>query len=275
MSEKVFKAVIPVAGLGTRMGPLARVFPKEMFPLGCKPMIQLALEEAIGAGIREVCVVIKEGKEIIRDYILKGIQHGSDNEGKRLLQSCRLIFVYQKGRDGLGGALRPARPFVGQDPFLMIIPDQLLCSVKASASRQLLSQYKFDFPVVFSSMVKVPKKEVGYFSSSLGFVIDSKKILPGHPIRISRVRSVAETQRSFAGLPYEIRGFARTVFPPAIFAYLGRRFSNPKTGEVDLWKTFREFPKRLPHYGCLLKGHPCDLGTLPGYYRYLDRFIDI
>jgi UTP--glucose-1-phosphate uridylyltransferase len=272
---KVFKAVIPVAGLGTRMGPLARFLPKEMFPLGRTPMIQLALEEAIGAGIREICVVIREGKEIIRNYILKGTQHGSENKGKGLLRSCRLTFVYQKSWDGLGGALMVARPFVGQDPFLMVLPDQLLCSAKGSASRQLLSQYKFTFPAVLSSMVKVPKKEVEYFSSSIGFILDSKKVLPGHPVSISGVRSVAETHRFFAGLPYEIRGFARTIFPPAIFAYLGRRFANPKTGEVDLWKTFREFPKRLPHYGCLLTGRPCDLGTLPGYYRYLDLFLDI
>ena len=184
-----------------------------------------------------------------------------------------MTFVYQKSRAGLGAALRVARRFVGQDSFLMIIPDQLLCSDKASASQQLLSQYKYDSPVVLSSRVKVPRKEVGYFPSSIGFVIDSKKILPRHPVRISRVRSVAETQRSFAGLPYEIRGFARTVFPSGMFGYLGCRFSNPKTGAVDRWKTFKEFPKTIPHFGCLLTGRACDVGTFQGYCYYLPFFL--
>ena len=94
MSEKVFKAVIPVAGLGTRMGPLARVFPKEMFPLGCKPMIQLALEEAIGAGIREVCVVIKEGKE----NIFEGVKQGGKTKEKEEKKQVEEKSVNEKGR---------------------------------------------------------------------------------------------------------------------------------------------------------------------------------
>lgn len=254
------------------MRPLSSVLPKEMLPLGREPIIQLAVEEAIAAGIHEICIVIRREKEIIRDYLLKGAFQGPDGVVRSHLQSCKLTFAYQKRRDGLGGALGAARPFVGNDPFLMIIPDQLLLSARASASRQLLSQYKFDRPVVLSSMVKVPKKEVEYFRGSRGFAIEAEKVSYRRPLPISEVHSEARTRRSFVNLPYEIRGFGRTVFPAAIFAYLGRGFINPRTAEMDLSRTFKEFPKKIPHYGCLLKGQACDLGTFAGYYHYLPFF---
>jgi UTP-glucose-1-phosphate uridylyltransferase len=74
-------------------------------------------------------------------------------------------------------------------------------------------------------------------------------------------------------MPYEVRGFGRTVFPAAIFPYLSRKYVNRKTGEIDLWKTFKKFPKTIPHFGCLLQGRACDLGTLEGYYHYLPLFV--
>ncbi len=256
-----------------RMRPLSTVLPKEMFPLGRKPMIQFAVEEAISADIDEICIVIRKGKEIIRDYFSKVVLQDSDAAVKARLPSCKITFAYQQKSDGLGGALRAARPFVGRDPFLMIIPDQLLYSARASASQQLVSQYAFDRPVVLSSMVKVPKKEVEYFRGSRGLVVDAPRIQYHRPLAISRVQSDATIHRSFIRASHEIRGFGRTIFPTAIFAYLSRGFINSKTGEIDLWKTFKEFPKKIPHYGCLLMGRACDLGTLAGYYHYLPLFL--
>lgn len=275
MGSKVFKAVIPAAGRGTRMRPLSRVLPKEMMPVGRKPMIQLAIEEAIAAGIHDICIVIRKEKEIIRDYLLKRALQGPDSSARTVLQSCKLTFAYQKKWDGLGGALGAAKSFVGQDSFLMIIPDQLLIGGQRSlASRQLVSRYKFAEPVVLSSMVKIPKRDVNYFHGSRGFVLDGSRARYGRPVAISRVQSEVHTRRSFTQLSYEIRGFGRTVFPAAIFPYLGHKFINLKTGEIDLWKTFQKFPDKIPHFGCLLIGRACDLGTFDGYRHYLPFFLD-
>ena len=272
MGRKVFKAVIPAAGRGMRMRPFSLVLPKEMMPLGRKPMIQFAVEEAVAAGIHEVCIVIRRGKEIIKDYLLKGTLHGSDGF-ERVLRSCRLTFAYQKKWDGLGGALWVARTFVGRDPFLMIIPDQLFHSRSRSPSQQLLSRYQFTHPVVLSSMVKIPKREISYFRGSKGFVLAGGRSHGSKAEPISRILSDAETSRSFLNRAYEIRGFGRTIFPAAIFAYLDQRYINPRSGEIDLSRTFKEFPKKFPNYGYLLIGRACDLGSWAGYCHYLPFFL--
>ena len=276
MGRKVFKAVIPAAGRGMRMRPISLVLPKEMMPLGRKPMIQAAVEEAASAGIREVCIVIRKGKEITKDHLLhRALQSPGGVAGTRR-RSCKLTFVYQRSWDGLGGALRAARRFVGQDPFLMIIPDQFLIAQRFSASQQLLSQYEFEPPVVLSSMVEIPKREAVYFHGSRGFVIDAdvRRTLVRRPLPITRLGSEAETRKAFRRLPYEVRGFGRTIFPAAIFPYLSRRFVNHGSGEIDLGKTFKEFPNRIPHFGSLLAGRACDVGTFDGYYHYLPFFLD-
>ena len=264
MPGGVFKAVIPAAGRGLRMRPFSLVLPKEMMSLGRKTMIQLAVEEAIAAGIREICIVVRKGKEIIQTYLLNKDVRGA-------WQSCRLTFVQQKRWDGLGGALNAAKGFVGKDAFLMIIPDQFLVARRFSASQQLVSQYDFKLPVVLSSMVRIPKNEANYFRGARGFVTDTSVGRTRCPI--VRLRTEWETRRAFDSMPYEVRGFGRTVFPAAIFPYLSRKYVNRKTGEIDLWKTFKKFPKTIPHFGCLLQGRACDLGTLEGYYHHLPLFV--
>jgi UTP--glucose-1-phosphate uridylyltransferase len=272
MAQKVFKVVIPAAGLGIRMRPISMVLAKEMMPVGRKLLIQLAVEEAIAAGVWDICVVIRRGKEAIRDYLRWGRRHAFGNSTTKKLRGCKLTFVYQARRDGLGGALRVARPFVGREPFLMILPDQFLLGHNSSASRQLLAQYRFDQPAVLSSMVKIPKREIDYFRGCRGFITDG--VSSRHPVPISRMQSEFQTRRSFARLPYEIRAFGRTVFPATIFSYLGAKFVNRHTGEIDLWKTYQKFPKEIPHFGCLLQGRACDVGTLDRYYHFLPSLVD-
>ena len=155
----------------------------------------------------------------------------------------------RKGRHGSNSSCRSG----------MRMPGQLILRGQPSASRQLLSQYQFDWYVFLSSMVTVLKKEVDSFSRSLGFVVDSKKIIRAGPMRISRARSVAKTRQLFGKLTYEIRG-------------LGRRLSNAKTREFYLRMNVGGISKGLPHFSWLLTDHPSDLGILPGYYRFLDFF---
>src|SRR6185312_8049653 len=93
--------------------------------VGRKPMIQHAVEEVIASGIDEVCIVIRRGKEIIRDYFRKA-QARAHNDSEQSIGSCEFTFLYQPEPRGLGDALLQARPFVGNDSFVMVIPDQLM-----------------------------------------------------------------------------------------------------------------------------------------------------
>src|SRR5215210_5964109 len=120
------KAVIPAAGFGTRMLPITKSIPKEMLPVGRKPMIQHLLEEAVGAGLRQVCIVIREGKEVIRDYFCSPYAKAekrdeSIDELERLVNNCELSFRYQERPAGLGDALLQARDFAGGESFVMMI----------------------------------------------------------------------------------------------------------------------------------------------------------
>ena len=114
----VTKAVIPSAGLGTRLLPLTRAIPKELLPAGTIPLIQLAVEEAVAAGIREVCIVLRRGKEATRNYFVGGAAAvPATSAGRRLaalLGACRVAFAWQPGPRGLGDAMRCAKDFVGR-----------------------------------------------------------------------------------------------------------------------------------------------------------------
>lgn len=256
----VNKAVIPAAGRGVRMLPMTKVVPKELFPVGRKPMIQHAVEEAIASGIENICVVIHKEKESIRDYLEEEFLTGANR--------CELTFAYQEERLGLGDALARAGDFVGRDPFVMIIPDQLLLS-RPPATLQLVRGCE-DVGGIWSSMVRIPQGEARYFVGSRGYDFER---LGRNRYAIKMIYSDREAAERYKEQAFQIRGFGRTVFPAAVLEYFGRGFINPETGEVDLLKSIEEFIKSNPHYGTFLKGRALDLGTLPGYYYFLRKML--
>jgi UTP--glucose-1-phosphate uridylyltransferase len=271
----VEKAVIPAAGLGSRMLPITRSIPKEMLPVGRKPMLQHVVEEAAASGITQVCIVIREGKEVIRDYF--DLKHPPASqtdktiaELEELMANCRCTFVTQKHQLGLGNALLEARDFVGTDSFVMMIPDQLLFGAAPAAS-QLLRHWR-PGEVIWSSLLRLPKEERSFFVGARG--VEYAETGAGEVV-ISKHLTEEETRRAHSGLGYEVRGFGRTIFPPAIFDYLGPAFVNPRSGEVDLLKTFEACFEKLKVLGIWLEGEPFDLGTFQSYYHYLPKLWEL
>lgn len=268
MSE--LKAVIPAAGLGSRMLPVTKEVPKELLPAGGKPAIQHVVEEAVASGIRQVCVVIREGKESVRDHFLRrrpeALKRGSAiEELEELVARCELTFVYQREQRGLGDALLQAREFVGRQPFMMMIPDQL-ARATPPAARQLARHRPPGDTAVWSSLVRVPKGERDLFPGARGFehAVDAG----GEVLTLGRLLEEEETRAAYARAEYELRGFGRTIYPPEVFEHLGRDYANPLTGEVDLARTFAALTRRVAHKGVVLDGDFFDLGTFAGYYRY-------
>ncbi|HEV2915727.1 MAG TPA: sugar phosphate nucleotidyltransferase [Pyrinomonadaceae bacterium] len=272
------KAVIPAAGLGSRMLPFTKAVPKELLPVGRKPMIQHVLEEALLSGVKRVCIVIREGKEIIRDYLCaphpeSHKRDASIDELERLVDGCELSFVYQTRPAGLGDAIFQAREFVADDPFVVMIPDQLLLS-GVPATLQLIEGFKGESSIR-SSLLRLPKGDVPFFAGARGveFETGDEAASGAGPLSIRRLQTEEETRAAYRDSAYELRGFGRTVYPPEIFDYLGPDFVNPRTAEVDLWKTFEACALQgIAHRGVVLEGEPLDLGTFEGYYHYLPRF---
>lgn len=246
------KAVIPAAGLGTRMLPLTKSIPKEMLPVGRKPMIQHAVEELASSGIKKICIVISSQKEVIKEHFLSPYTCKQDEgveEVERLVSELKLSFIYQRQPLGLGDALMTAREFVGNNAFVMAIPDQILYSRKP-ATLQLLEHSKFDQSAVWTSLIKPPSQEAPYFGADRGLRLGK---LHGRVWRITEITPHTS----------QIRGFGRTILQSGIFRFLEQC--------PDYVDGLGEYIKEVAYYGVLLEGIPFDFGTLEGYYRWLPK----
>src|SRR5262249_40516550 len=147
------KAVIPAAGLGSRMSRLTDDAPKEMLPVAGKPMIHYVVQEAADAGIVEICIVIRNGKEEIRRYFEDDNPEARNAERAvgKLRNRCKIVFAYQAEPKGVGDAILCAKKFVGDERFALLIPDQLFIG-RAGAISQLTSK-KLPPNAVVSSMI--------------------------------------------------------------------------------------------------------------------------
>jgi UTP--glucose-1-phosphate uridylyltransferase len=244
-------AVIPAAGRGSRMMPLTTAIPKEMFPVGRLPMIEHSIIELVSSGIKRICIIIREGKEVIKEYFSFRME---------LYKEIELYFTCQKTPLGLGDAVIKAKDFIGDQPFVMVIPDQILVS-EYPATRQLLDASKAA-DGIWNSMVAVPGDEIKFFKGSRPF-----KYRSGTD-EFYIIEDILTEEAS------TIRGFGRTVFLPEALEYMTEKYINEETKEVDFLNTFKALKDRIPLYGTILKGKPCDLGTWEGYYHYHRSIIE-
>jgi UTP--glucose-1-phosphate uridylyltransferase len=187
----------------------------------------------------------EERKKVIEEYF---------DGRKPLYKKVDFHFAYQKEPHGLGDAMRRAKEFIGGNPFIMAIPDQLLLS-ETLATRQLLDSYKRG-DGIWNSMVRIPKEEIRFF----------KGARPFEYMKIGRnfysIQNISDDDSA------SIRGFGRTIYIPEALEYMTEAYRNPGTGEVDLLRSFQTMKNRFPLYGIVLKGKPCDVGTWEGYYYY-------
>ena len=147
---KITKAVIPAAGVGTRVLPATKSFPKEMFPIVDKPTIQYIVEEAVNAGITDICIITNRGKGLIADHFDRSpeLEHILEKSGKteflKIVQSisdlANIHFIRQKEMKGLGHAILKAKSFVGNEPFAVLFGDGVIIS-KQPAIKQLIDHY--------------------------------------------------------------------------------------------------------------------------------------
>lgn len=238
-------AVIPAAGLGTRMTPLSPFVPKEMFPLCRMPLIEHVVAELSASGIRRICIVIRQGKEIIKEYLASR---------ESLYGSVSFQYAVQASPLGLGDALRSAASFIGDEPFLMAIPDQILLS-EVPAARQILESGVPQGGIV-NSMVRLSGEDRKFFGGARSFSCDGGS--DGKYV----ITSMSEEG------PGPFRGFGRTIFPPEALDYMTADYIGPGTGEVDLLRSFEAMAGKYTLHGVLLDGIPCDLGTWEGYEHY-------
>jgi len=268
----VRKAVFPAAGLGTRFLPATKAQPKEMLPLVDKPIIQYGVEEAVASGADKIIIVTGRGKNAIEDHFDVSIELETflESRGKRELAAevrkisdmINLAYVRQGEPLGLGHAVLVTQDLVGNEPFAVILADDVI-DADPPATRQLIDQCeRLDGPVL--AVERVPKDQI----SSYGVVaIDPNARLGDGVYKVTDL--VEKPPREEA--PSDLAIIGRYVLTPDIFPCLAATKSD-RTGEIQLTNGLRELLKRRPIYACEVKGVRHDTGNKLGFLKAVVYF---
>ncbi len=274
MIPKVRKAVFPAAGLGTRFLPATKAQPKEMLPLVDKPLIQYAVEEAIHSGIRDILIITGRGKSAIEDHfdVNFELEHLLESRNKKdLLAIVREIsdmievaYVRQREALGLGHAVLRAREVVGNEPFAVVLSDDVI-DAKVPCLRQLLDVYEF-FGASVLALMEVPPENI----SSYG-VVDAEPVEHnGSRDRLYRVRNLVE-KPTREEAPSNLAIIGRYVLTPEIFDSI--EATGPGTlGEIQLTDGLKQLLCNRPIYGYRFEGKRYDAGDKLGFLKATVEF---
>jgi UTP--glucose-1-phosphate uridylyltransferase len=261
---RIKKAIIPAAGLGSRVRSISKNLPKEMLFVGTKPMIQHAVEMHAGSGVEQIAVILHPEKEMIRDFLegkpLPHLTHDSrDKTFYNLLAGLSLQFFYQKERRGVVEAVLLARDFIDNEPFSLIMPDCLLFSDTPFIA-QLIAQTPPQVTGVIGFIML--EQERAHLFGNVGLL----QVYPatGRLYRIVELSDKAADPVKFSGAVHA-KGFGGGIYTPDYFDYV--QFAVRKHGsEVDDVPIHQEMAARSELFGVLLEGMAFDAGTPEGYH---------
>jgi UTP--glucose-1-phosphate uridylyltransferase len=255
--------VFPCAGFGTRFFPATKVIPKEMLPLVDKPILQYGIEEARDSGLDKLIIVTSKGKETILDHFdrTSELERSLRERGKSDLlaevdnvsRMVDLISVRQKEALGLGHAVLTARDAVGDHPFAVVLPDDVIL-----AEEPCLLQMRRVFedtgrPVV--ALMEVSAEETSRYGIVAGELVGERRF---------RITDMVEKPKVKPPSQYAIIG--RYILPPDIFPLL-EKTERGAGGEIQLTDALRELVRTGDFYGYVFKGQRYDAGEKLGYLK--------
>jgi UTP--glucose-1-phosphate uridylyltransferase len=262
MAKKVRKAVFPAAGLGTRFLPATKASPKEMLPLVDKPLIQEVVEEAVASGIESIIIVTGRGKTAIEDHFDVSFElerlleergkNGLLAEMRAISSMARISYVRQQEALGLGHAVLQAEDCVGDEPFAVMLSDDIVDS-EIPALKQLLDvYYRFDAPVI--GTMKVEGEAISRFGA-----LDVDEVEDG----VYKVKDMVE-KPPFAEAPSDLAIIGRYVLTPDIFPEI-KQTPPGAVGEIQITDAMRSLLKKRPFYAVRIKGTRHDAGDKLGF----------
>ena len=262
---KVRKAIFPVAGLGTRFLPATKSSPKEMLPLIDKPLVQYVVEEAVAAGIEQIIFVTGRTKRSIEDHFDSSpeLENHLEEKGKEeTLQAMReisdlvdIFYVRQKKALGLGHAILCARDFIGNEPFAVLLGDDIIDAPANPCLRQLLAVYEHYKGSVLA-LEQVPMEQI----SSYGCVAVNRIT-----DRVMEVTDMVEKPPQ-SEAPSDLAIIGRYVLTPAIFPILEQQQPG-RGGEIQLTDAIKRLSQDEAVYGCLFEGLRHDCGDKLGFLK--------
>lgn len=266
---KVRKAIIPAAGLGTRLLPNTKSIPKEMLPLVDKPVIQYIVEEAVSAGIEEILIITNRGKSPIEDYFdyspdleERLIKDGKQDEAdtvRAVADMADVFFLRQKETKGLGHAIWRAKTFVGDEPFAILLGDDIMLSEKPVLKQLVEAAEEHSCSAI--AVREVPDELIVKYSS-----VKLEEKLSDRVFRIGDMNEKPTLEEKFSN--YAILG--RYVLTPAIFDILAHTAPG-RNNEIQLTDGMKELCRIEPMCAVDFEGRRYDTGNLKGY---LEAIID-
>lgn len=266
---KVRKAIIPAAGLGTRFLPATKATPKEMIPIVDKPTIQYIVEEAAAAGIEDILIISGRNKRAIEDHFDKSyeLEEELHRKGKQELLSvveeisniANIHYIRQKEAKGLGHAIYCAKSFIGDEPFAVLLGDDIVDS-KTPCIKQLMDVYN-EYQTTILGVQKVPMQDVTKYGIIAGNQIDE---------RVYKVKGLVE-KPDIDQAPSNIAILGRYIISPRIFEFL-ESATPGKNGEIWLTDALQQLMEREAMYAFDFEGDRFDVGDRIGFLKATVEF---
>ncbi len=259
------KAVFPIAGFGTRMLPATKSIPKEMLPVVDKPIIQYAVEEAIAAGIEEIIFVTGRNKQAVEDHFdiayelsdslrKKGKTEAYESVNNFLLEPGRIKYVRQMEPLGLGHAVLCAKDMIGNEPFAIISPDDLVLHAENAPCIQQLMEAAIDTGGNVVGVMDVPKEHTNRYG-----ILDT----PNPSDDLAIIEGLVEKPTP-EDAPSSLSIIGRYVLMPEVFDWLEKQAAD-KSGEIQLTDAMANLIGLQPFHGLRFKGTRFDCGNKLGW----------
>ncbi len=258
---KIRKAVIPAAGLGTRVLPASKAMPKEMLPIVDKPAIQYIVEEAVASGITDILIITSRGKTTVEDHfdrapelearLLASGKQSVYDEIVAISKLANITYIRQKETKGLGHAVLCAKAFVGDEPFAVLYGDDVIIGGEKPAVKELCEAYE-KYGLGVAGVKSVPSDQISKYSS-----LKVEEIAGDE--HIFRVKDMIEKP-----LPHQVMSnysiLGRVVLPPEIFPIL-EQTPPGANGEIQLTDAMKELAKTKGMVGREFSGDRYDMGN--------------
>ena len=261
---KVKKAVFPVAGMGTRFLPATKSSPKEMLPLIDKPLVQYVVEEAVASGIEQILFVTGRGKRAIEDHfdistelethLLEKGTNDRLHDVQVIADLLDIFYVRQKRALGLGHAILCAKDFIGNEPFAVLLGDDIIDSERPCL-RQLLDTFEI-YKGSILALEKVPMENISSYGCVQAEAISE---------RVFEVLDMVEKPKQEEA-PSDMAIIGRYVLTPRIFGILEQQEPG-KGGEIQLTDAILTLSREEKVYGCLFEGLRHDCGDKLGFLK--------
>ena len=270
--SRIRKAVFPAAGLGTRFLPATKAQPKEMLPLVDKPIIQYGVEEALASGVDNVLLVTGRGKNAIEDHFDVSVEletfleargkHEMLAEVRKISNLINFAYVRQGEPLGLGHAVLVTKALVGDEPFAVILSDDVI-DAEPPALKQMIDVFeKVNGPVL--CVERVPREDI----SSYGVIAyEPDTSLPKGVYKVTDLVEKPPKEQA----PSDLAIIGRYILTPDIFASL-EATGRDKSGEIQLTNGMRHLLKSRPIYACEVAGVRHDTGNKLGFLKAVTYF---